>query len=41
MNEIWKDIADFEGWYRVSNLGRIERLERRIYTSDNRSWIQP
>lgn len=24
--EIWKDIADYEGYYRVSNFGRVMRL---------------
>lgn len=27
MNEIWKDVNGFEGFYAVSNLGRIKRLE--------------
>ena len=26
--EIWKDIEGYEGYYQVSNLGRIKRLER-------------
>ena len=25
-NEIWKDIAGFEGHYQVSNLGRVKSL---------------
>ena len=28
MEEIWKDIEDFEGQYQVSNLGRIKSLKR-------------
>jgi len=28
MNEIWKDIAGYEGLYQVSNLGRIKSLPR-------------
>lgn len=28
MEEIWKDIKDYEGVYQVSNLGRIKSLER-------------
>ena len=28
MQEIWKDIKDYEGFYQVSNLGRIKSLER-------------
>ena len=27
MNEIWKDIKGYEGYYQVSNLGKIKRLE--------------
>ena len=30
MSEIWKDIRDFEGWYQVSNLGRVRSLDRFI-----------
>jgi hypothetical protein len=29
MEEIWKDIAGYEGRYQVSNHGRIKSLERR------------
>jgi len=29
-NEIWKDIPNYEGYYQVSNLGRIKRLKRII-----------
>lgn len=28
MQEIWKDIKGFEGYYQVSNLGRVKSLER-------------
>ena len=28
MNEVWKDIEDFEGLYQVSNFGRVKSLER-------------
>ena len=30
MEEIWKDIPDYEGYYQVSNLGRVKSLERVI-----------
>lgn len=30
MEEVWKDIEDFEGWYQVSNLGRVRSVERQI-----------
>jgi hypothetical protein len=29
-NEIWKDIAGYEGYYQVSNLGRVKSLDRII-----------
>ena len=29
MTEIWKDIQGYEGWYQVSNLGRVKSLRRR------------
>lgn len=28
--EIWKDIKDFEGLYKVSNLGRVKGIERKV-----------
>lgn len=30
MKEIWKDIKGFEGYYQVSNLGRVRSLDRDI-----------
>ena len=34
MKEIWKDIAGYEGYYQVSNLGRVKSIERLIaYTN--------
>ena len=30
MIEIWKDIADYEGQYMVSNLGRVKSLEHKL-----------
>lgn len=32
--EIWKDIAGYEGYYQVSNLGRVKALER-VYKQRN------
>ncbi len=29
MNEIWKDIPNYENWYQVSNMGRIRSLMRK------------
>lgn len=28
MVEVWKDIEGYEGWYQVSNLGRVKRLKK-------------
>lgn len=28
MLEIWKPVKNYEGYYEVSNLGRVKRLER-------------
>ena len=30
MEETWKDIQGFEGYYQVSNLGRVKSLERYV-----------
>ena len=30
MEEIWKDINDYEGLYQISNLGRIKSLKRKV-----------
>ena len=32
-NEVWKDIPNYEGIYKVSNIGRIKMLERNIVDS--------
>lgn len=34
MEEVWKDIPEYEGWYQVSNLGRVRSLDR--YVNGNR-----
>lgn len=31
MEEIWKDIPGYEGYYQVSNMGRIKSLERIVH----------
>lgn len=33
--EIWKDISGYEGYYQVSNLGRIKSLDRKEWMSIN------
>lgn len=30
MDEIWKDVAGYEGYYQVSNLGRVKSVDRCI-----------
>lgn len=30
LEEIWKPIEGYEGWYEVSNLGKVKRVERNI-----------
>jgi hypothetical protein len=37
LEEIWKNIIDFEDIYQVSNFGRIRSLDKIIYSSDNRN----
>lgn len=31
MEEIWKPVKDFEGYYEVSNLGRVRSVDRIVY----------
>ena len=33
MDEIWKDVAGYEGLYQVSNMGRVKTLDKAIKTS--------
>lgn len=28
MEEVWKDVPGYEGWYQISNLGRVKSLHR-------------
>lgn len=37
MQEIWKDIPGYEGYYQASNLGRIKRLERVLFRNNGHS----
>lgn len=30
MIEIWEDIKDYEGYYQISNFGRVKSLQRKI-----------
>ena len=31
MKEVWKDVIDYEGYYQVSNLGRVRSVDREVY----------
>ena len=33
--EIWKDIVGYEGYYQVSNMGRVKSLDRHIRGNNN------
>lgn len=41
MNEVWKDIEGFEGFYQVSNLGRIRSLDREFINAAGRRRFYP
>ena len=32
MQEVWRDIEGYEGYYRVSNLGRVKSLQTKAYS---------
>jgi len=36
--EIWKDIPNYEGYYQVSNLGRVKSLRRTYWCKRNESY---
>ena len=36
MKEEWKDIADYEGFYQISNLGRVKSFPRKFTTKKPR-----
>ena len=29
--EVWRDVPGYEGWYRVSDMGRVRSLDRIVY----------
>ena len=39
MEEIWRDIPEFKGYYQASNLGRIKSLFRIVYTARRRIYV--
>lgn len=40
MNEEWRDIKGFEGYYQISSLGRIKSLKRLIIRRDGKPYPQ-
>ena len=40
MDEIWKDIKDYEGLYQISNLGNIRSLDRIVSTKTGQRKIK-
>lgn len=39
MEEVWKDIAGYEGFYQVSNIGNIKALERTVVFSNGKNFV--
>jgi len=35
MNEIWRDVLGYEGYYKVSNFGKVKSVDRIVVRSDN------
>lgn len=40
LNEVWKDIPQYEGLYQVSNVGRVKALPRQRSNYTGGTWIQ-
>ena len=40
MEEVWKDIAGYEGYYQVSNFGNVRALERTILKSNGIVYVR-
>lgn len=40
MKEIWKDIENYEGFYQVSNLGRVRSLDRFVKWRDKKYFVK-
>lgn len=41
MEEIWKDVKDYEGLYQVSNLGKVRTLGKIVHYRDGRTYRYP
>ena len=39
MQEIWKDIEDYEGLYQVSNLGKVKSLPKLVNRKNNSKYL--
>jgi len=39
--EQWKDIPDYEGYYQISNLGRVKSLEKTLIVSERKRFYKP
>lgn len=39
MTEVWKDIEGYEGYYQVSNLGRVKSLERLVIGKNGKRYF--
>lgn len=39
IEEIWKDVVGYEGFYEVSNLGNIRSLDRVMISKKDKKWI--
>ena len=40
MQEIWKDIKGYKGWYKISNLGRVKSLKKWCGNKYSIKWIK-
>ena len=38
-NEVWKDIPDYEGYYKASNLGRIKSINRIMWIEKRKRYL--
>ena len=36
--EVWKDISGFEGYYQVSDKGRVRSLDRKVWNANNNTF---
>ncbi len=39
--ENWKDVIGYEGFYEISDHGRVRTVERTQYSYGGRSWVKP